>query len=168
MRPSYERLKENGAYLLEDGFSLFLWIGRQCSPEWILQVLGAPHYQAIDVSMVGLNRRRGTSCLAVAPPDTEQRPVCARARHCRPDQCRARRRPQGPQTASMSVASFYVAAEYCEAKGGHRARVHAVPGRGQGPPPPPPHATHAPQLHDSQSYVDYLCLVHREIQVALS
>ena len=29
-------------------------------------------------------------------------------------------------------------------------------------PPPPP-----PQLHDTPSYVDYLCLVHREIQMAL-
>ena len=25
-----------------------------------------------------------------------------------------------------------------------------------------------PQLHDTQSYVDYLCVVHREIQMTLS
>jgi hypothetical protein len=52
IRPSYERLRDIGAYLLEDGSSMFLWIGKNCNPLWLYNVLGASNFQTIDPQMV--------------------------------------------------------------------------------------------------------------------
>lgn len=48
MRPSLARFKEHGVYVVENGRSMFLWIGRLTSPAWIQQVLGAASFQGID------------------------------------------------------------------------------------------------------------------------
>lgn len=126
MRVSYDRLKENGAYLLEDGFNMFIWIGRQCSGEWILKVLGAPHYQAIDPSMSrlptlsnGLSARvRGIIDLINAERDQDFKFTIIKQK-------------EGNEPLFMR----YLVED---------------------------------KLHDTQSYVDYLCVVHREIQLALT
>jgi protein transport protein SEC24 len=52
MRTSYERLKDTGAYLLDDGACMFLWIGKNISSQWLYAVLGATNFQTIDFSAV--------------------------------------------------------------------------------------------------------------------
>eukprot|EP00052_Salpingoeca_macrocollata_P001715 m.27111 g.27111 ORF g.27111 m.27111 type:complete len:849 (-) comp11617_c0_seq1:48-2594(-) len=54
VRPSYLRLKEHGAYILENGQEMVLWVGRLCPPSWIQQVLGAASFQSIEVQMTAL------------------------------------------------------------------------------------------------------------------
>ena len=54
MRPSYMRLKEHGAYIIEDGIKMILWVGSRVSPTFINQVLGAPSFQAIDTKQTKL------------------------------------------------------------------------------------------------------------------
>lgn len=54
IRPSLARLKDHGAYLLENGQEMLLWVGRAVSVPWVQQVLGAASFQSIDAQMTGL------------------------------------------------------------------------------------------------------------------
>ncbi|XP_023212739.1 protein transport protein Sec24C-like [Centruroides sculpturatus] len=49
LRCSVEKVKDNGAYLLENGIYLFLWIGHSVNPEWIQDVFGVQAAARIDI-----------------------------------------------------------------------------------------------------------------------
>ncbi|GCB78388.1 hypothetical protein scyTo_0019403 [Scyliorhinus torazame] len=48
VRCTARRLAPEGFYLLEDGLSLFLWIGMSVPAEWIQNVFGVPSFNAVD------------------------------------------------------------------------------------------------------------------------
>lgn len=48
IRPSYPRLKEHSAYLVENGRQMLLWVGARVSVDFVQHVLGAPAFQSID------------------------------------------------------------------------------------------------------------------------
>ena len=49
VRCSSERLTDDGVYLLENGLSMFLWIGHNVSSQWIQQVFGVQSVAQIDI-----------------------------------------------------------------------------------------------------------------------
>ncbi|XP_036380580.1 protein transport protein Sec24A [Megalops cyprinoides] len=48
---SVERLSREGAFLMDAGLVMFLWIGRNCNPNFLTQVLGVPSYAAVPQNM---------------------------------------------------------------------------------------------------------------------
>ncbi|XP_076024969.1 protein transport protein Sec24A [Genypterus blacodes] len=44
---SVEKLSREGAFLMDAGLMMYLWIGRNCNPSFLTQVLGVPTYAAI-------------------------------------------------------------------------------------------------------------------------
>lgn len=54
LRCSIEKIKDNGAYLLENGIYLFLWIGHSVNPEWIQDVFGVQAAARIDIDKTQL------------------------------------------------------------------------------------------------------------------
>lgn len=54
VRLSYARLREHGAYLLENGQEMYLWLGRAVQAAWVQQVLGAASIQSVDMAMTSL------------------------------------------------------------------------------------------------------------------
>ncbi|XP_020618625.1 protein transport protein Sec24C-like [Orbicella faveolata] len=54
IRCSADRMSENGVYLLENGISLFMWIGLQVDPSWLNQVFGAHTIGQVDIEMTSL------------------------------------------------------------------------------------------------------------------
>jgi len=54
-----ERLEAEGAFILDDGLSMFLWLGRSISPMWLSDVFGVPpgtSLEEIDCSQLQLVR----------------------------------------------------------------------------------------------------------------
>lgn len=49
IRCSAERLSEDGVYLLENGISMFLWIGHNVDPHWVQQVFSVQSVAQIDI-----------------------------------------------------------------------------------------------------------------------
>ncbi|OXB60026.1 hypothetical protein ASZ78_002002 [Callipepla squamata] len=49
---SVEKLSREGAYLMDAGSVMFLWIGKSCGQNFISQVLGVPNYGSIPQNMV--------------------------------------------------------------------------------------------------------------------
>ncbi|XP_061196580.1 protein transport protein Sec24C-like isoform X2 [Saccostrea echinata] len=49
IRCSAERLRDNGVYLLENGISMFLWIGHNVEPHWVQQVFSVQSAAQIDI-----------------------------------------------------------------------------------------------------------------------
>ena len=47
-RASIERLADNGAYLVENGISLFLYIGLQVDAGWIKDIFDVDSLQQVD------------------------------------------------------------------------------------------------------------------------
>ena len=47
-RASIERLADNGAYLVENGFSLFLYLGLQVDAGWIKDIFDADSLQQVS------------------------------------------------------------------------------------------------------------------------
>lgn len=54
IRCSADRMSESGVYLLENGISLFMWIGLQVDPGWLNQVFGAHTIGQVDIEMTSL------------------------------------------------------------------------------------------------------------------
>ncbi|MGH0166488.1 UNVERIFIED_CONTAM: hypothetical protein FKN15_072599 [Acipenser sinensis] len=50
---SVEKLSRDGSFLMDSGSVLYLWVGRNCAPNFITQVLGVPNYTAIPQTMGG-------------------------------------------------------------------------------------------------------------------
>ncbi|XP_022618156.1 protein transport protein Sec24A isoform X5 [Seriola dumerili] len=44
---SVEKLNRDGAFLMDAGIVMYLWIGRNCHPNFLTQVLGVPNYAAV-------------------------------------------------------------------------------------------------------------------------
>ncbi|KAM8834458.1 protein transport protein Sec24A isoform 1-T1 [Synchiropus picturatus] len=44
---SVEKLSREGAFLMDTGTVIYLWVGRNCSPSFLSQVLGVPNYAAV-------------------------------------------------------------------------------------------------------------------------
>lgn len=49
MRCSAERLQDDGVYLLENGVSMFLWLGHNVTADWVQQVFGVQSAAQIDI-----------------------------------------------------------------------------------------------------------------------
>ena len=49
---SSEKLERHGAYLLEDGQNIFIWIGRQVSPQLCMDLLDVRSYEEIRAGKV--------------------------------------------------------------------------------------------------------------------
>ncbi|KAH3871249.1 hypothetical protein DPMN_034444, partial [Dreissena polymorpha] len=49
LRCSAERLQDNGVYLLENGVSMFMWIGHKVDPDWIQKMFGVQSAAQIDI-----------------------------------------------------------------------------------------------------------------------
>ncbi|EIE80858.1 hypothetical protein RO3G_05563 [Rhizopus delemar RA 99-880] len=54
VRTSYERLETNGAYLVDTGSTLFVWLGSKVPPEFLQNVFGVSHLDQIDPNMIAL------------------------------------------------------------------------------------------------------------------
>ncbi len=52
VRVSYARLNPAGAYLLENGQKLFLWLGREIPSQFLQDVFGVQTIESVDSSMV--------------------------------------------------------------------------------------------------------------------
>lgn len=42
-----ERLERHGLYLIEDGQTIFLWVGRDAVPQLIIDVFNLPNYEVL-------------------------------------------------------------------------------------------------------------------------
>eukprot|EP00042_Codosiga_hollandica_P047345 m.511602 g.511602 ORF g.511602 m.511602 type:complete len:1116 (-) comp57429_c0_seq1:250-3597(-) len=125
MRPSYERLRDTGAYLLDDGASLFLWLGKNINPQWLFSVLGASNFQTIDphISRLPVNQNglsaRVRSIVDAVTNDRNQELKLTVIKQKDPIE---------------SLFMRYLVED---------------------------------KMQENPSYVDYLCLIHREIQLGL-
>lgn len=52
VRCSEERLTDAGMFLLENGCSLFLWLGQACPPELIQSVFNVPSLAHVPIDLV--------------------------------------------------------------------------------------------------------------------
>ncbi|KAM4545197.1 protein transport protein Sec24A isoform 2-T2 [Odontesthes bonariensis] len=48
---SVEKLSREGAFLMDAGIVMYLWIGRNCHPNFLMQVLGVPNYAAVPENL---------------------------------------------------------------------------------------------------------------------
>uniref|UniRef100_A0A6J0TP85 Protein transport protein Sec24A isoform X1 n=1 Tax=Pogona vitticeps TaxID=103695 RepID=A0A6J0TP85_9SAUR len=51
---SVEKINRDGAYLMDAGSVMFLWVGKNCGPNFISHVLGVPNYASIPHNMTHL------------------------------------------------------------------------------------------------------------------
>lgn len=51
---SSERLERHGLYLIEDGQTIFLWVGRDAVPQLIIDVFNLPGYDVLRGGKVRL------------------------------------------------------------------------------------------------------------------
>ncbi|RKO95687.1 hypothetical protein CAUPRSCDRAFT_4423, partial [Caulochytrium protostelioides] len=51
LRLSYERMRPDAAYFVENGVSLFLWLGAQLPATWLQDVLGVGSLEDVDLTM---------------------------------------------------------------------------------------------------------------------
>jgi protein transport protein SEC24 len=49
-----ERLERHGLYLIEDGQTIFLWIGRDAVPQLVMDVFNLPNYEVLRGGKVGI------------------------------------------------------------------------------------------------------------------
>lgn len=49
-----ERLERHGLYLIEDGQTMFLWVGRDSVPQLIMDVFNLPNYEVLRGGKVRL------------------------------------------------------------------------------------------------------------------
>lgn len=54
IRCSVEKIKDDGAYLLENGIHMFLWFGLGVPSEWLLSVFGVPNAAQVDTDSTHL------------------------------------------------------------------------------------------------------------------
>ncbi|KAJ8266873.1 hypothetical protein GJAV_G00135660 [Gymnothorax javanicus] len=48
---SVERLSRDGAFLMDAGSAMYLWVGKNCNPSFLVQVLGVANYAAVPPNM---------------------------------------------------------------------------------------------------------------------
>ncbi|XP_037763745.1 protein transport protein Sec24A isoform X1 [Chelonia mydas] len=74
---SVEKLSRDGAYLMDAGSVMFIWIGKNCGQNFISQVLGVPSYASIPQNMThlpDLETAESTRTIAFISWLREQRP----------------------------------------------------------------------------------------------
>ena len=49
-----ERLERHGLYLIEDGQTIFLWIGRDAVPQLVMDVFNLPNYEVLRGGKVSI------------------------------------------------------------------------------------------------------------------
>ncbi|KAI9033292.1 Sec23/Sec24 trunk domain-containing protein [Hyaloraphidium curvatum] len=128
MRVSLERMEVDGAYILENGFQLFLWIGRQISQDFLRDVFGVDTVDQVQPSLrmlPELDNRRSQLIRAIVDYVQNQRYNYMQL-----------------QIVRHQIDPF-LEVEY---------NNMLVEDKNQ----------------DNATYVDYLCSVHRQIQVELS
>lgn len=54
IRATREKIQDSGAYLLENGVSMFLWLGSQLDSNWVESVFGVQNVAQIDTEKVEL------------------------------------------------------------------------------------------------------------------
>lgn len=47
MPPTSERFEKHGLFLIEDGQTMFLWVGRDAVPQLIMDVFDLPTYEQL-------------------------------------------------------------------------------------------------------------------------
>ena len=52
VRASREKMIDSGAYLLENGVSMFLWLGSQLDSSWVEAVFGVQNVAQVDTEKV--------------------------------------------------------------------------------------------------------------------
>lgn len=55
IRTSYDRLNNQGAYLVDTGSDIFFWLGAKISPAFLKDVFGVETLDAVDPNMVRFN-----------------------------------------------------------------------------------------------------------------
>lgn len=53
--PTSERLERHGLFLIEDGQTIFLWVGRDAVPQLIMDVFDLPSYEQLRGGKVGFS-----------------------------------------------------------------------------------------------------------------
>ena len=56
---SHERFNTDGIYLLENGFDIFLWIGRAVPPNTLGSLFGVPTLDGVDLTMLDIKYENG-------------------------------------------------------------------------------------------------------------
>ena len=57
-----EQLERHGLYLIEDGQTMFLWIGRDAVPQLIVDVFNLPNYEALRGGKVSVFKKELLRC----------------------------------------------------------------------------------------------------------
>lgn len=60
--PTSERLERHGLYLIEDGQTMFLWVGRDAVPQLIMDVFNLSSYEVLRGGKVRTFDRRFSRC----------------------------------------------------------------------------------------------------------
>jgi len=50
---SSERIERHGLYLIEDGQTIFLWVGRDAVPQLVMDVFNLPSFDQLRAGKVG-------------------------------------------------------------------------------------------------------------------
>jgi len=58
---SSERLERHGLYLIEDGQTMFLWVGRDAVPQLVMDVFNLASYEALRGGKVNLSSKLHSS-----------------------------------------------------------------------------------------------------------
>lgn len=88
-----ERLERHGLYLIEDGQTMFLWIGRDAVPQLVMDVFNLPNYDVLrggKVSTLSLIRSAHPSDNRILPGDSSgtRKFVFTEGQCCRPKDTR--------------------------------------------------------------------------------
>jgi hypothetical protein len=70
-----ERMERHGLFMIEDGQTIFLWVGRDAVPQLIMDVFNLPSYEVLRGGKVRLYYRHEPACLPVSCTDNSP---CAR------------------------------------------------------------------------------------------
>ncbi|XP_063979961.1 protein transport protein Sec24C [Diachasmimorpha longicaudata] len=124
LRCSIDKFSEDGAYLLENGIHMFLWLGLALSPEWTQAVFGAPVVDTERTSLPVLDNQLNIRIRDIIARVRAERHHCMRLTIVR-------------QRDKLEMV----------------LRHFLVEDRGN---------------DNSQSYVDFLCHMHKEIKTLLS
>ena len=112
---SSERLERHGLFLIEDGQSIFLWVGRDAVPQLIIDVFGLPNYEVLRGGKVSCTLWPNIEhLLNVALDDT----ACVRERVLSTSQC--------SRSEDSGVASWTLLSTPIHREGGRRTSVALV------------------------------------------
>ena len=81
IRCTIEKMSDDGAYILENGIHLFVWLGLSLAPEFTQSVFGAPCSQQIDTDRCGIpvfDNPLSTRVRGIIDSIQAERPRCMR------------------------------------------------------------------------------------------